>query len=111
MLCIWDANVVAHFKKVRKIYGIARRCSQYLSNSVSTSYVMYMELLMLMLISGEVGGYMGLLVGASVLTVCELLDLFIYNCFIKVRCSVGRSLCHIVCASCSTSLYITVLLR
>ena len=27
---------------------------------------------------------MGLLVGSSVLTVCELLDLFIYNCFIKM---------------------------
>ena len=35
--------------------------------------------------AGEVGGFMGLLVGASVLTLCELLDLIIYNLFLKCR--------------------------
>ena len=30
--------------------------------------------------AGDMGGYMGLLLGASVMTVCELLDLLIYNC-------------------------------
>ena len=34
--------------------------------------------------TGEAGGYMGLLIGASWLTLCELLDLFIYNLFLKL---------------------------
>ena len=34
-------------------------------------------------ISGDVGGYMGLLLGASVLTICEIIDLFLYNAFRK----------------------------
>ena len=36
---------------------------------------------------GDAGGYMGLLIGASCLTLCEVLDLFLYNCFLKM---VGR---------------------
>ena len=28
---------------------------------------------------GEIGGYMGLLIGGSCLTLCEVLDLFLYN--------------------------------
>ncbi len=32
---------------------------------------------------GEVGGLMGLMLGASVMTVCEVVDLFIYNGIIK----------------------------
>ena len=35
-------------------------------------------------VAGEVGGYMGLLIGGSVLTLCEVLDLFLYNSFIKL---------------------------
>ena len=31
--------------------------------------------------SGEIGGYMGLLLGGSVITIVEILDLFIYNIF------------------------------
>ena len=34
---------------------------------------------------GDMGGFMGLLLGASVMTICELLDLMIYNCFRKLR--------------------------
>ncbi len=33
--------------------------------------------------AGEVGGLMGLMLGASVMTVCELVDLLIYNGIIK----------------------------
>ena len=35
-------------------------------------------------ILGEVGGYMGLLIGASTLTIIEILDLIIYNFFLKL---------------------------
>ena len=34
-------------------------------------------------IAREVGGYMGILIGASVLTFCEVLDLLIYNFLMK----------------------------
>jgi hypothetical protein len=33
--------------------------------------------------AGEIGGYMGLLLGGSAITVVEFLDLIIYNCFLK----------------------------
>ena len=33
----------------------------------------------------EIGGFMGLLLGASLLTVCELIDHLIIRCFTKVR--------------------------
>ena len=36
-------------------------------------------------IIGDMGGYMGLLLGASAMTVVELLDLIIYNCVRKCR--------------------------
>ena len=32
---------------------------------------------------GEIGGYMGLLIGASWLTLCEILDLIVYNLIMK----------------------------
>ena len=35
--------------------------------------------------SGELGGMAGLLLGASVMTFCELVDLVIYNCARKIR--------------------------
>ena len=35
-------------------------------------------------VSGDMGGYLGLLIGASVLTVCEVLDLIIYNSIVKL---------------------------
>ena len=35
---------------------------------------------------GEIGGFMGLLLGGSVLTVLELLDLIIYNILKKILC-------------------------
>ncbi len=34
-------------------------------------------------VAGEVGGYMGLLIGASTLTIIEVLDLVVYNVFLK----------------------------
>ena len=34
--------------------------------------------------AGEMGGYLGLLLGASWLTLCEVLDLFVYN--VALRC-------------------------
>ncbi len=34
----------------------------------------------------DIGGFMGLLLGGSLLTVCELLDLLFYNLGHKVRC-------------------------
>ena len=37
-----------------------------------------------MFFAGEMGGYLGLLLGASWLTLCEMLDLFVYN--IALRC-------------------------
>ena len=36
-----------------------------------------------LLFSGELGGLMGLLLGASVLSIFEIFDLFIYNSFRK----------------------------
>ena len=33
---------------------------------------------------GDAGGYMVLLIGASCLTLCEVLDLFLYNGFLKL---------------------------
>ena len=36
-------------------------------------------------ISGELGGMAGLLLGASVMTFCEFIDFFIYNCARKIR--------------------------
>ena len=33
---------------------------------------------------GDAGGYMGLLIGASCLTLCEVLDLFLYNGLLKL---------------------------
>ena len=36
-------------------------------------------------LAGEVGGFMGLLMGASVMTLIELLDLIIYNLFRKAK--------------------------
>ena len=36
-----------------------------------------------MFIPGDFGGYLGLLVGASVITVFELLDLIVYNGVVK----------------------------
>ena len=36
-------------------------------------------------VSGDFGGYMGLLIGASAMTAFELLDLFIYNTIRKLR--------------------------
>ena len=33
---------------------------------------------------GDAGGYMGLLIGASCFTLCEVLDLFLYNSFLKM---------------------------
>ena len=38
-----------------------------------------------MLVPGDFGGYLGLLVGASVITVFELLDLIVYNGVVKFR--------------------------
>ena len=46
----------------------------------------YMGLLIIVILhcaAGEVGGYIGLLIGASVLTLCEILDLLIYNLLLK----------------------------
>ena len=34
---------------------------------------------------GEIGGYMGLLLGCSVLTIVEFLDLVFYNLFAKIE--------------------------
>ena len=36
-----------------------------------------------LLCSGEVGGYMGLLIGASALTLLEFFDLIVYNTILK----------------------------
>ena len=45
-----------------------------------------------LLLAGEVGGLMGLMLGASVMTVCELIDLLLYNGVIKyvIRKRVGH---------------------
>ncbi len=34
-------------------------------------------------VTGELGGYMGLLIGASVLTLCEFVDLILYEIFFR----------------------------
>ena len=34
-------------------------------------------------VTGEVGGYMGLLIGASILTILEIVDLVVYNLFLR----------------------------
>ena len=35
------------------------------------------------LVSGDVGGYLGLLIGASIITLFEVLDLVLYNIIVK----------------------------
>ena len=39
---------------------------------------------------GDVGGYMGLLLGASVVTVFELLDVLIYGFILKIKVGTER---------------------
>ena len=43
----------------------------------------YILIIYLIYLIGEVGGLMGLMLGASVMTVCELVDLMLYNGVIK----------------------------
>ena len=38
-------------------------------------------------LTAEIGGYMGLLLGASLLSVCELIDVLIYHCFLPAKLS------------------------
>ena len=38
-----------------------------------------------MIISGDFGGYMGLLLGCSVMTLLEVLDLLLYNSLVQCR--------------------------
>ena len=40
---------------------------------------------MITFVLGDLGSYMGLLLGASVITLVELLDLILYNCFLRCR--------------------------
>ena len=42
-----------------------------------------LRIMMLMFCLGDVGGYMGLFVGGSAITICELLDLVILNSILK----------------------------
>ena len=37
------------------------------------------------LVLGDVSGYLGLLIGASVITLCEILDLVFYNVVVKLQ--------------------------
>jgi len=37
----------------------------------------------LILFTGDIGGYLGLLIGGSALTIIELVDLVFYNAFLK----------------------------
>ena len=39
---------------------------------------------MIWLLTGDMGGFMGLLLGMSVITLAEVLDLFIYNGIVKL---------------------------
>ena len=39
---------------------------------------------MAVVLTGDIGGYMGLLLGGSIITIAEFLDLFIYYTAIKV---------------------------
>ena len=38
------------------------------------------------LFTGDIGGYMGLFLGASIVTVCEIFDVVIYNALRKLKC-------------------------
>ena len=35
-------------------------------------------------VAGDMGGYLGLLIGASIITLCEILDLIFYNIAVKL---------------------------
>lgn len=39
--------------------------------------------ILLSIFTGEIGGYMGLLMGCSCLTICEVLDLVLYNLVLR----------------------------
>ena len=55
---------------------LANRIKIFLCNDVTIKCT-------IVFILGELGGYLGLLLGGSVITVCELMDLILYNAAIR----------------------------
>ena len=63
---------------------LCNRRETMMSEPFSVSFCFKIESsLFMFLSSGEIGGYMGLLLGGSVITIVEILDLFIYNIVLK----------------------------
>ena len=53
--------------------------------------MLLLRMRILCVFTGDIGGYMGLLLGCSVITLVELLDLFLYNGCVKcLRLSGGK---------------------
>ena len=46
----------------------------------------------LLTVTGDVGGFMGLLLGGSALTLCELVDLILFNFFKKLLIDAKKKL-------------------
>ena len=61
-------------------------CKQYLIFFACGTYLCQKkQCYVVICVLGDLGGYMGLLIGASVVTVCEFLDFIIYNIMKKKR--------------------------
>jgi len=58
------------------------------ANLTTPHFRVVSTILLLLLFSGDIGGYLGLLIGGSVLTIVEVIDLVCYNAVL--RCCAAR---------------------